>query len=68
MKRLPVPIVRTGIRAIDDFCAVIKTTIDGMSGQTPSSKHMVPLASTATTAQIVARLNELAARVQGDEQ
>lgn len=50
--------------ALNRFAAAVKQNMDQMTGQTRNATRMVPLPSDATLAQVIARLNEIADRLQ----
>ncbi len=66
-KRTPIPVVVTADKSLSDFAALVKVTLDQLTGQQRNIPRMVPLAATATTAQIIDRVNEIATRLQGDQ-
>lgn len=56
--------LQTADPALNRFAAAVKQNMDQMTGQTRNATRMVPLASDATLAQVIARLNEIADRLQ----
>lgn len=56
--------LQTADPALNRFAAAVKQNMDQMTGQTRNATRMMPLASDATLAQIIARLNEIADRLQ----
>lgn len=63
--KLAVPPLNTGNGDIDRFSEAVKTNLDSITGQQKNAVKLLPLASTATTAEIIARLNALLDRLQG---
>jgi hypothetical protein len=64
MSKAAIPTVFTGNQALDRTLQAIKQNVDQISGQTKGVPSMAPLAPTATTAQIVERLNAITDRLQ----
>lgn len=64
MKKAAIPAVRTGNAELDRAMSAIKQNVDAITGQARNSERLEPLASTATTAEVVARLNLLLERLQ----
>lgn len=64
MSKQAIPTVHTGKPDLDRALGAIKQNLDSITGQARNVARMEPLPATATTAQIIARLNELAARLQ----
>lgn len=60
-----IPVVHTGSQELDRFCEAVKQNVDGITGQQKNSTALIPLESTATTAEIITRLNAILARIQG---
>lgn len=63
--KTPIPPVSTGNPEVDRFAEAVKLNLDGITGQQKNATKLVPLASTATTAEIITRLNALLDRIQG---
>ena len=63
-KKSAIPAVRTGQPDMDRALAAIKQNLDAITGQSRNTERLEPLASTATTAEVVARLNQLLERLQ----
>lgn len=59
-----IPVVVTGEPDITRFCAAVKQNLDEISGRTRSSAPIAPLSTTASTAEIIAKMNEIIARLQ----
>lgn len=66
MKRRAIPTLQTGDGTVDDHASAVKHNLDMVTGQHRNSPVLVALASTATTADIIAAINALIQRVQGD--
>lgn len=64
MKKAAIPAVRTGNAELDRAMSAIKQNVDAITGQARNSERLEPLPSTATTAEVVARLNLLLERLQ----
>jgi hypothetical protein len=60
-----IPAVTSGNGDVDRFADAVKQTLDGITGQQKNAVKLLPLASTATTAEQIARLNALLDRLQG---
>lgn len=65
MSKPSIPTLFTPDEDINRFAANVKQTLDGMTGQARNLKKLAPLADTATTAEIIARLNAIVERLQG---
>jgi hypothetical protein len=65
MKRVSIPVLRTGNNDIDRFGEVVKQNLDSITGQQQNIARLSPLPGTATTADIIERLNVLLERIQG---
>lgn len=59
-----IPETRTG-RQEDRFFEVVKQTLDSITGQQKNATKLQPLASTATTDEIITQLNAILTRIQG---
>jgi hypothetical protein len=59
-----IPVVRSGNPSVDAAHTAIKQTLDAITGQARNQTKLEPLPATATTAQIIERLNDIAARLQ----
>lgn len=59
-----IPSVHTGNQRLDLALSAIKQNIDQITGQSRNAERLSPLASTASTAQIVERLNTITERLQ----
>ena len=60
-----IPTLMTGKEDIDRFADAVKQNIDSITGQQKNIPKLLPLASTATTAEQITRLNDLLERLQG---
>jgi mannose/fructose-specific phosphotransferase system component IIA len=60
-----IPPVNTGNGDVDRFAEAVKQTLDGMTGQQKNVVKLVPLPDTATSAEQIAQLNAMLARLQG---
>lgn len=54
----------TGNKELDRFCNGVKQTLDAITGQAPNRARLEPLPATATLQDVIARLNEVVARLQ----
>lgn len=63
--KVAIPTLNTGNGDTDRFAEAVKTNLDSMTGQQKNAVKLLPLASTATTEEIITRLNELLRRLQG---
>jgi len=63
--KVPVPTVNTGNADLDRFAEAVKANMDSMTGQQKNATKLLPLASTATQAEQINRLNALLERIQG---
>lgn len=59
-----IPILNTGDPVVDRFAEAVKGNLDSITGQEKNATKLLPLAATATTADIINRLNALLARIQ----
>lgn len=59
-----IPTVHTGQGLLDQCLSAMKQTLDQITGQARNVERLPPLASTATTAQIIERLNAITERLQ----
>lgn len=64
MKKAAVPTLATPDATLGAFASAVKQNLDAITGQARGAKKLAPLPSTATLAQVVARLNELLERLQ----
>lgn len=64
MSKPAIHTVRTGQFALDQTLAAIKETLDAITGQARNVQRLPPLESTATSEQIVERLNAITERMQ----
>ena len=60
-----IPVAKSGRPDVDLALSASKQILDRITGQTRGGSRLDPLPSTATTADIIARLNEIVARMQG---
>lgn len=65
MKKAAIPEVRTGNQELDRALQAVKQNLDDITGQHKNAVKLKPLATTATTAEIVAQLNAMLERMQG---
>lgn len=63
-KKPAIPTVHTGQNLLDQCLSAVKQTLDQITGQSRSVKRLQPLPSTATTSQIIERLNAITERLQ----
>lgn len=66
MKKAALETLKTGDTSIDRFAAAVKQNLDQITGQTKASTYLLPLPETASMADVIARVNEIAARLQSD--
>lgn len=59
-----IPTVHTPDSRLNLFLSAVKQTLDQITGQARSEERLPPLPSTATTAQIIERLNAITERLQ----
>lgn len=59
-----IPTVRTGQSLLDQCLSAVKQTLDQITGQSRNVERLQPLPNTATTAQIIERLNAITERLQ----
>lgn len=64
MSKQAIPTVFTGKPDLDRALAASKQNLDAITGQARGVPHMAPLPATATLADAIARLNEIAERLQ----
>jgi hypothetical protein len=64
MKKAAIPTVRTGDSNVDRAIDAIKQNLDVITGQTKGVDKFPPLPPNASLAQVIARVNELVARLQ----
>lgn len=60
-----IPVVTSESEELNRFYEAVKQNVDGITGQQKNSVKLNPLASTATTADIINRLNAILTRIQG---
>lgn len=65
MKFPAIPVINPGDPELAQFATSVKETLDAITAQQRNAATLAPLASTATTADIINRLNALLARIQG---
>lgn len=66
MKKSAIEALKTGDSSLNRFAAAVKQNLDQITGQTKNSTYMAPLPSTATLAEVIARVNAIAERLQSD--
>ncbi len=66
MKKAALEVLKTGDAALNRFSAAVKQNLDQITGQTKNARYMAPLPSTATLPEVIARMNEIAERIQSD--
>lgn len=64
MTKAAIPSIRTGQADLDRALAAVKQNLDAITGQARNVDKLPPLPADATLAQVVARLNEITARIQ----
>jgi hypothetical protein len=64
MSKPAIPAVRTGQPLLDNALSATKATLDAITGQAKNTTRLAPLETTATTAQIIERLNAITERMQ----
>lgn len=64
MKKAAIPTLNTGQFDLDQFAAAIKQNVDSITGQARNVERLQPLPTTATLAEVIARLNIITARLQ----
>lgn len=65
MKKVAIPVLHSGQPEIDAAFAAAKQNLDNLTGQQRNTVAIKPLASTASTADIIARVNALIDRLEG---
>ena len=65
MTQVAIPPLNSGDANLDRCLEAVKQNLDRMTGQQKNATKLSPLASTATTAEQIARLNALLERLQG---
>ncbi len=63
MSKAALPDVKTGVPDVDQYLANAKQNLDDLFGQRRGSVPLKPLPSTATTAEVIAALNQIIARL-----
>lgn len=66
MKKAALEALKTGDTALDRFSAAVKQNLDQITGQTKGASYLQPLPSTASLAEVIARVNAIASRIQSD--
>ena len=64
MSKQAIPTVFTGKADLDRALAATKQNLDDITGQARGVARMTPLPATATLADVISRLNEIAERLQ----
>lgn len=64
MKKSAIPTIQSGNIEVDRFASAVKQNLDAITGQARNVDKLTPLPPTATTDDIITRLNELVARLQ----
>jgi len=64
MKKAAIPTVRTGNPELDRALDAVKQNLDSITGQARNVGKLAPLPQTATTAEIIDRINLLVERLQ----
>ena len=64
MKKAALENVKSDDVALQRFCQAVKQNLDQIMGHTRNSRRMEPLPENPSMAQVVARLNEIAERLQ----
>jgi uncharacterized protein YkwD len=64
MNKAALETLKTSDPALNRFAHAVKQNMDQMTGQTRNSTRMEPLALDATLPEVIARLNEIADRLQ----
>lgn len=59
-----IPVVVTGEPDMSRFCSAVKQNLDEISGRSRNASPISPLATTASSAEIIAKINEIIARLQ----
>ncbi|MCY1165186.1 hypothetical protein D9M73_50860 [compost metagenome] len=60
-----IPALMTPDADLSQFAAAVKQNVDSMTGQQKNAVKLVPLASTATLAEVITQLNAILDRMQG---
>ncbi len=64
MTKAAIPVVSTDRPDLDRALAAIKQNMDAITGQARNTTRLQPLPSTASLADVIARVNEIVARLQ----
>lgn len=64
MTKAAIPSVVTGKPDLDRALSSMKQNLDAITGQARNTTRLEPLASTATLAEVIERLNVIVARLQ----
>lgn len=67
MKPAAIPALQTADAGLRGFAEAAKHNLDMLTGQHRNLTRLAPLAATASTTEIIERLNVLLARLQGDQ-
>lgn len=62
-QRGAVPVVNSGLPAVDKFAATVKQNMDWLTGQHPNAPKLKPLPETATLAEVIAQQNLILKRL-----
>ena len=65
MKKAAIPVLRSGNNDVDRFAEAVKQNLDDITGQQKNAQKLLPLANTATLAELIAQHNLLLQRIQG---
>lgn len=64
MTKAAIPAINSGRADLDRVLSALKQNMDAITGQARNAQRLDPLPSTASNAEIIARLNEILARLQ----
>ncbi len=64
MSKPAIPSVHTGKPDLDQALSAVKASLDEITGQGRNSTRFAPLPATASLPDVIARLNEITARLQ----
>jgi hypothetical protein len=64
MSKAAIPAVRTGQPDLDRALSAIKQNLDAITAQARNVERLAPLPADASLTQVIARLNEITARLQ----
>lgn len=64
MKKASIPVLMSQDLELNRFCAAVKQNLDDITGQARNIEKIAPLSTTASNAEIIAKINEIIDRMQ----